>query len=143
MAHKLDRAEVAQRATIHPETAVRAPTETDRSFELPTALYVITAGSYLGFLGVMASAFGNPGLALPMTIFVIFIAMFFGVSAMWVRMKPDNPKQALGWDRFMRDGIMTATGRLGAKEAATQVLILPLLIFAWGVAGVIIAALAR
>ena len=40
-------------------------------------------------------------------------------------MKPDNPQHLTGWDRFVRDGIQTATGRMRAKDAAIQVLILP------------------
>jgi hypothetical protein len=142
MVHRLDRAQVAEKAIIHADAAPLRRTETDRSFELPTALYAITACGYLGFFGVMALGFGSPGLVLPMMIIVIFIAMFFGVPAQWVRMKPANPRRALGWDRFLREGIMTATGRLPARDAAIQVLILPLLILAWGMIVVTIAALA-
>jgi hypothetical protein len=142
MAEKLNREQVAEMAIIHAEPpALRAPHEVDRNFGLPTPLYVLTACGYLGFLGVMALAVGNPGLAIPMAIFVTFIVMAFGVCAQWVRMKPDNPTRALSWDRFQRDGIMTASGRLGASQAMIQVLILPVLILCWGIIGATIIAL--
>jgi hypothetical protein len=142
MAEKLNRQQVAELAVIHLEAPVhRAPHEVDRNFGLPTALYVLTACGYLGFLGVMALAVGNPGLAIPMAIFVTFIVMAFGVCAQWVRMKPKNPTSALSWDRFQHSGIMTASGRLSASQAATQVLILPVLILCWGIIGATIIAL--
>ena len=142
MAEKLNRQQVAELAIIHAEPpAPRVPHEVDRNFGLPTALYVLTACGYLGFLGVMTAAVGNPGLAIPMAIFVTFIVMAFGVCAQWVRMKPDNPTGALGWDRFQHEGIMTATGRLSASQATVQVLILPVLILFWGIAGATIIAL--
>lgn len=141
MAERLNRQLVAERAIVHAEVpALRAPQQVDRSFELPTTLYALTAAGYLGFLVLTAAAFGNPELILPMAIFFIFIGMFFGVPAMWMRMKPENPQRPTGWDRFVRDGIQTATGRMRAKDAAIQVLILPALILVWGFAVVTIAA---
>lgn len=111
-----------------------------RHFDLPVALHGMTVGLYLAFLGVMALAFQTDEMILPMAIFVIYIAMAFGVPAMWARMKPDHDDRAMGWDSFMRDGIVCATGRLSAGEAIGQVLILPVLILGWGVAIAVIAA---
>lgn len=67
--------------------------------------------------------------------------MFFAVPALWTRMGPSNPVGALSWQRFQREGIATLTGRLGARDAAAQVRILPALVFFWGLACVTIAAL--
>lgn len=143
MAERLARPRIAEKAIIHEASALHAPTTVDRSFELPTALYVLTALGYLGFLGLTASAFGNPGLILPMAIFVTFIVMFFGVCAIWVRMKPENSRHALGWSRFQANGVRTHTGPVTAGQASVQVLILPALIVVWGFAVVTIAALVR
>lgn len=143
MAERLTREIVAGKAIIHEAPALRVPTTVDRSFELPAALYVGTAAGYLGFLALMAAAFGNPGLILPMAIFVVFIAMAFGVSAMWMRMKPDHPQRLTSWSRFRRHGIMTAFGHASAGAATVQVLILPGLVFAWGLAIMTIAAVVR
>lgn len=143
MAERLTREFVAEKAVVHETLALRAPTTVDRSFELPAALYVGTAAGYLGFLGLMAVCFGNPGLLLPMVIFVVFIAMAFGVAAMWMRMKPDHSQHLTSWSRFRQHGIMTAFGHTTAGAATVQVLILPGLVFAWGLAIVAIAAVVR
>ena len=143
MAERLTREFVAEKAIIHPETALHAPTEVDRSFELPAALFVGTAGCYLAFVAVMAFGFGNPALILPLAIIVIFFGMAFAVPAMWTRMKPDHAQRLTSWTRFRRDGVMTAFGRSTAGAASIQVLILPVLILAWGFAVVTIAAVVR
>ena len=143
MAERLSREFVADRAIIHEAPQLRVATTVDRSFELPAALYVGTAGCYLAFLATMAVGFGNPHLILPMAIFVTFIVMAFAVPAMWMRMKPDHPQALTSWSRFNRHGIMTAFGRSTAGAATVQVLILPALILAWGFITVTIAALVR
>jgi hypothetical protein len=141
MAERLNRHMVAAKAIVHAEAPEpRAPHQVDRSFGLPTALYALTALGYFGFIGLSAAAFGNRELLLPIAIIVFFLVMFFGVNAQWVNMRPDNPQRPSGWDRFMRDGIQTATGRMKAGDAMIQVLILPALILLWGVAVVAIAA---
>jgi hypothetical protein len=143
MAERLTRQLVAEKAIVHEAPVLRAPTTVDRNFELPTALYAATAGLFLATVAVMAIGFASPGIVVPMGIIVVFIAMFFAVPAMWVRMKPDHPGRATSWARFQRDGIMTPFGRCSASAATVQVLILPALIFLWGLATVTIAALVR
>jgi hypothetical protein len=83
----------------------------------------------------------NPGLVLPLVIFAFFIAAGFGVPMMWARMNPAKTKGAMSFGTFKHCGIMTATGHLSAGPAAVQVLLLPVLIFGWGIAVAIIAAL--
>ncbi|WP_066532337.1 hypothetical protein [Erythrobacter sp. CCH5-A1] len=126
-----------------PEAApVRHQVEADRNFGLPTALYGATVGGYLGFLLVVGSAFANPVLAIPMAIFVVFIIAGFGVPAIWTRLAGNtSAPQTLG--EFEAKGIQTATGRLAAKDASIQVLILPVLLVVWGCAVAVIAAVVR
>ena len=143
MAERLNRQLVAEKAIVHETPVLRAPHSVDRNFELPTALYAGTAASYLGFIGLMVVGFGNPRLIIPIGIIVVFIAMFFGVNAMWMRMKPEHPQRLTPWGRFRRQGIMTAFGHSTAAAATVQVLILPVLILLWGLAVVTIAALVR
>jgi len=143
MAERQTRQLVAEQAAIFEEPAIRLPTAVDRNFELPAGLYAATAAGYLGFVGLTALAFGNPKLIIPFAIIAVFIAMFFGINAMWMRMKPDHPQQLTPWSRFRRQGIMTAHGRSTAGAATVQVLILPALILLWGLAVVTIAALVR
>lgn len=147
MAEKLTREIVAEKAIVHAALRLAAhprhQIEVDRNFGLPKAFYALTAAGYLGFLALTAAAFGNPGLILPMAIFVTFIVMAFGVNAMWARMKPEHGDKAASLSRFMAEGVQTYTGKLTGREAAVQVLIMPALIFAWGVAVVTVAALSR
>jgi hypothetical protein len=143
MAERLSREFIAEHAVIHEVPPLRAATAVDRSFELPPALFVGTAGCYLAFLATMVVGFGNPHLVIPMAICVIFVGMAFAVPAMWMRMKPDHAQNLTSWSRFSRHGIMTAFGRSTAGAATVQVLILPVLILAWGLAVVTIAALVR
>lgn len=142
MAERITRQLVARKAIIHQDPELRA-SSVDRNFELPLALYAGTATLYFAFVGVMALGFGNPGLIVPMGLIITFIAMFFAVPAMWMRMKPDNSQKLTSWARFQQRGIVTAFGHTGAGAAATQVLILPGLILVWGFAVVTIAALVR
>jgi hypothetical protein len=143
MAERLTRQLVAEKAIVHEAPVLRAPTKVDRTFELPAGLFVGTAACYFAFLGLMIAGFGNPALILPMAIFMVFIAMFFGVPAMWMRMKPDHAQKLTSWTRFQRDGVMTAYGRSTAGAAMVQVMILPVLIVLWGLAVVTIAAVVR
>lgn len=112
----------------------------DRSFGLPRELYIGTVAGYLGFLAITGAAFMNPALAIPMGIFALFILAGFGVPAIWTRVK-GNDSQPLTIGEFGTKGIMTHTGRLAPRDAAIQVLILPVLIVLWACAVVAIAAL--
>lgn len=134
------RQDLTRIAAVVPE--IPAPRQAiDRSFELPTGLYIATVALYLGFLAVMASAFMNPGLVLPMVIFTLFVVAGFGTPMLWARMEPENKQRALTWAQFRNRGIQTATGPTDAGAAMVQVLILPALIFLWGVSVAVIAAL--
>ncbi|NVE94511.1 hypothetical protein [Altererythrobacter lutimaris] len=112
----------------------------DRTFELPRGLYIATVACYIGFLGIMAAAFSTPGLIIPMAIFAFFIVAGFAIPTIWTRLKPDHKSAAKSASRFASEGIMTNTGRLAPRDAAIQVLILPVLIVLWGLAVVMIAA---
>lgn len=147
MAERLPRQLIAEKAIIHDLAehvpAERAPTAVDRSFELPTRLYGATVGLFLAYIGLMTWGFAHPELLIPGVIFALFVVAGFGVPALWVRMQPENPTKPKSWSRFQRDGIMTLTGRLKANEAAAQVLVMPAVVFMWGVAVVSIAAWVR
>ena len=141
MSKHLTRELVAEQARI-----VEAPKtrhEVDRSFELPKGLYAATVALYLGFIAVMATGLSAPGLTIPMAIFATFIVAGFGVPAIWTKLAPANASRQMSIAQLRRDGIRTLTGRLSARDAAVQMLILPIIIFCWGVATITIAALVR
>jgi hypothetical protein len=143
MAERQTRQLIADQAIVHDPAELRLPTSVDRNFELPAVLYAGTAAGYLGFVALTAFAFGNPKLIIPFGIIAVFIVMFFGVNAMWMRMKPQHPQRLTQWSRFRQQGIMTAYGRSTAGAATVQVLILPALVLLWGLAVVTIAAVVR
>ncbi|QZD95892.1 hypothetical protein [Qipengyuania gelatinilytica] len=141
MSKHLTRDLVAEQAVI-----VEAPAkhqEADRTFELPKGLYGATVALYLGFIAVMATGLPSPGLIIPMTIFALFIVAAFGVPAIWTKLAPESSSKPMSFAKLRSQGIQTLTGRLSAKDAAVQMLILPAIIFCWGVATITIAALVR
>ncbi|TWJ09653.1 hypothetical protein [Altererythrobacter ishigakiensis] len=126
-----------------PEAKNRVATNVDRDFGLPKTLYGATIACYLGFVAITALAFANPGLIIPMVIIAGIIVAGFVVPGIWTQLKPETKSSnAVSYDRFNGEGIMTHTGPLKARDAATQVLILPVLVLFWGVAVVTIVALA-
>jgi hypothetical protein len=127
-------------AALPAEAVVRHQVEADRNFGLPTALYGATIACYLGFLAIVGTVFANPVLGIPMAIIVLLIAAAFGVPAMWTRLR-DNSSEPQTLGTFETHGIMTNTGRLAPRDAAIQVLILPVLLVVWGLAIAVIAAL--
>lgn len=120
--------------------APKSRVEVDRTFELPRFLYGATVACYLAFIGIMAAGFSSEGLIIPMAIFVVFVLAGFGVPALWARLSPETKSRALTMGKFRSQGIMTHTGRLAPRDAAIQMLILPVLIVIWGLAVVMIAA---
>jgi hypothetical protein len=78
-----------------------------------------------------------------MAVIVLLIAAFFGVPAIWTRLAPASGRDPKSWGRFRSEGVQTAFGPSQARDATVQVLILPALIFVWGIAVVTIAAIVR
>lgn len=124
----------------HAASGVRHQVEVDQNFGLPTALYGATVACYLGFLAIMLASFAAPMLMIPMVIFAGFIIAGFGVPTIWTRLAGNRTKP-LSYGQFQNEGIMTHTGRCAPRDAAVQMLILPVLIVAWGLAVSIIVAL--
>ncbi len=144
MSKHLTRELMADHANVVPVPSiqeVRQPVQVDRSFEMPTGLYMTAAACYAGFLVILVTAFASPGLIIPMAIFMVFLTGFFGVPAAWTRMEPESAKRPMAWNQFRSRGISTLTGRLSAGEATVQMLILPALVVIWALAVATIAAL--
>lgn len=131
----------AEKAIVHSENPLSPRGFSDQSFELPAGLFAASLGLFVAFLGVMTLGFGNPGLIIPMAIFGVFFAGFYGIPVLFVREAAEDSGKAMTWGQFKSRGIMTLTGHLPAGEAAIQMLILPVLILFWGIACITIAAL--
>ncbi len=114
----------------------------DQNFELPSGLYITMAVMFAGFIAVLALAFHGGHMAVVYGVIVAFIAVFFAVPGVFPGMAPNERRtKALSLFDFGHRGIMTATGRASAGEAATLVLLLPFLILCFGIAIATIAAL--
>lgn len=111
----------------------------DHSFEMPAGVYWTMGALFFGFMAVMATGFAHPELAVPMGINFAFLTAFFAVPMIFVGAKGSGGR-ALRWSVFMREGIATATGRSRGGEAVVLTLLLPFVIFCWGIAIVVIAA---
>lgn len=141
MARYQVREAIEQHARIVPVPSLSAGATVDRTFEMPMGLYAATIAFYIGFLAVMGLGLKSPGLVIPLAVCVVFIVMLFGTPLLWTRLAPEQSSKPLSWQRFRDQGIMTLTGRASAKDAAVQVLLLPAVVFCWGLIVVAIAAL--
>lgn len=137
--------ELEVQTQLKAETKILAGTNfsanVDRTFELPKGLYIATVGIYLTYLLLMGAAFQADHMVVIIGICMISVCAGFGVPALWAIMQPDNDSMNMTWQQFVRNGIETHTGVLTAKDATIQMMILPVLVLAWGMACVIIAAL--
>ncbi|AUW56709.1 hypothetical protein C1T17_19655 [Sphingobium sp. SCG-1] len=136
-------AETFTNARIVPAPAAPARGQYGRVFDLPPALFWLTVGAYMTYLAVMAVAFRDPQIAIPMVICVISFAAGFGVPALWAGTAPTPAGRKQSWGQFMANGFECATGHVTGGAATAQVLILPGLILLWGVCIAIIAAAVR
>lgn len=127
MTRKIDARTLADIAIVRPDRA-------NRSFDLHPALFAATVGSYFVYLGIMAAAFMNAELWIPFAVFFVFVAAAFGVPALWARLADPKEGRFATWSEFMAEGLDTATGRLGGGAVVAQVMTVPLLIVAWGLA---------
>jgi len=108
---------------------------------MPSAFYVATVALYLGFIAMLGIGFATEGLLIPMAIFAIFIVGLFAAPGLWLRVGPKPRSRALSVGELMRSGIQTNTGLLKGRDAAVQMMVLPVLIVVWGGAVLTIAAM--
>ena len=137
MTRRIAHQQLAATAEIAAPPALRACT--DHSFELPTGIYLVMALLFAGSIAVLANAFRS-GMAVSYAIVFAFLVAFFAIPTIFVKASPRDGAAPLGWKAFTAAGIETATGRTGAAEATTLVLILPVLLMVWAIAMAIIAA---
>ena len=112
-----------------------------RHFDLPVSLHTGFFGAFLAYLGIMAVGFPHPEMILPMAIFIFFTVAFYVVPMAWAKLAPSHANKAMPMHQLMGEGIAIESGRASGRDAAVQVLILPVLILGWGIAVVSIAAL--
>lgn len=145
--HKPEAALVARRIRLVPTvagTVAPAPMPLPtRHFDLPPLLHGATLGLFLIYLAVMGATFAGGRMPIVLAICAISVVGMFVVPALFQLMGPRHDDRPLSLSAFARDGIDCLTGRLSAGQASVQVLIMPVLILAWGIAIAIIATAVR
>ena len=111
-----------------------------RTFDLHPALFGITVGAFLAYIGVMAAAFASAEIAIPFAICIITIVAAFAVPAMWVKVAARPVGRVPDWNQFIGEGVETFTGHVSGKSAVCQVLLMPVVILVWGVIIAVIQA---
>jgi hypothetical protein len=140
MTRHVEHSQLLVREEIASPPRVLASASDDRSFELPTGLYLTMAGLFLGFVTTLTMAFSGH-MAVSYGVIVAFIAAFFAVPAIFARAgRGSGSTHALRWGQFFDQGIATGTGSCSGTDATVLVLTLPVLIFGFGVAVATIAA---
>jgi len=113
----------------------------DQSFELPAGIYAAMASLFAGFIGILAFSF-RAQMAVSYAVVFVFLTAFFAIPTIFTKMPPlGSGKKALSWDMFRYKGISADGGHMTAREATILILLLPFLIFCFGVAIATIAAL--
>jgi hypothetical protein len=82
-------------------------------------------------VSVLGLGFRGGHMAVAYGVIFAFIAAFFAIPAVFPAMASGR-KKSLSWTMFRMRGIHTATGRSTAGEATVLVLLLPFLIFCFG-----------
>lgn len=110
-----------------------APTSGDnaRYWELHPALFMMQAGCFVTFLGLLVGAASDSGLAVPATVMLVFMAMFFAVPAVLAAHAPAKRGKRVSWQRFLNEEMMTGSGKLTGRSAAIQILTVPVLLVGW------------
>jgi hypothetical protein len=129
-------------AAVWPTAAVKgmtAPTPAAEAEDAPfaatpamadvaTGVGRLVAGSYGALILVFFALFANSTLAaFSIVICAFFVAMFFAVPRIFLAVEA-APGRRPSFDRFMRTGLDTLTGRTGGRDVLIQMLIVPVLV---------------
>lgn len=93
--------------------------------DVPAAVGKMLIGAYVGLLGAFTIAMvGSAQSIFAIVIAAVFMVAFFTVPILFLKEEPKNGSQP-SFDRFMRDGMITLTGKSSGKDALVQMLIVP------------------
>ena len=104
--------------------------------DMPKAAGVLLIAAYGALMGAFLLTIHGPGAQFAIAISIFYVAMFFGVPAVFLGIEAD-PARRPDLAEFLHRGIDTATGPLSGAGALVQMLIVPVLlafaIFAMGI----------
>jgi hypothetical protein len=115
-----------------PATAATAKTDTFAGTPAMAGVAIgvcrLIVGSYAALILVFFALFANsPAAMFAIAICAFFVGMFFAVPRIFLVVEA-APQRRPSFDRFMRTGLATLTGRTGGRDALLQMLIVPVLL---------------
>jgi hypothetical protein len=103
-------------------------TATPAMADVPTGVARLIVAPYAALIAVFFALFANSALAtFSIIICAFFVAMYFGVARIFLAVEA-SPSRRPSFDRFMRVGMDTMTGRSSGRDALLQMLIVPVLV---------------
>lgn len=134
MAVLLTRSQIAERGAELVSPQALRPNRAERAWDLHPGVHILIASAFFAFVGILGAATMDQGLVVPFAIFIAFLASFFGVPWIFARVaERDETAPFQSWQEFLREGIDTASGRLGGKEILVQALTVPAMLVMWSV----------
>jgi hypothetical protein len=142
MTRRHDHSQLLAREEVVSPPPLLNPACDDHTFELPTRLYIAMAGLFLGFVTVLTLGFSSH-MAVSYGVIAAFMVAFFAVPTIFVLTGPAEQRRtrSLRWQDFLDHGVVTGSGRISGREAMVLVLLLPFLIFCFGLIVAMSAAL--
>jgi hypothetical protein len=130
--HNNEAFDIVDLAQVWPERAAELESNAERGAksvpDMPVAAGVMVVGAYAALMGAFALTLGQEShAAFAIAIGVFFVAMFFAVPLVFLRLEADGSRRP-DLSAFLELGIDTATGRLSGAGALVQMLIVPLLL---------------
>ena len=93
--------------------------------DVPALVGLLIVASYMALIGALALATVAPGPSLfAIAISAFFVFMFFAVPAAMLSVRKVSSAPAT-WERFMREGLDTYTGRTSGGAVLVQMLVVP------------------
>lgn len=103
----------------------RAPAATPAVPDLPPVLGRMIVGIYAALIGVFFLTMAGTRLALfSITIGALYVCIFFAVPRILLKIEND-PSRRPSFARFMREGMVTGTGRTSGRAALAQIFVVP------------------
>jgi hypothetical protein len=111
-------------ASVNPKPSAAAP-------DMPKAAGILMILAYAMLMGAFVVTIHGARADFAITIAVFYVAMFFGVPAVFLGMERDRTRRP-DLIQFLDRGIDTATGHISGAGALVQMLLVPVLL-AFGV----------
>jgi hypothetical protein len=131
--HNLDAFDIVDLAEVWPERAAEIEAHSQPKGaaavpDMPVAAGLMVVAVYVGLMGAFALTLARESHAIfAIGIGSFFVAMFFAVPAVFLRLEQDGGRRP-SLTAFLERGMDTATGKISGPGALVQMLIVPFLL---------------